>query len=446
MKKIISLILVLMMLVSACAMAAGKEITIGNVMLGDNAGSVIDFSGIELKFAAAANDNSAGVSVAAAAAGEDVVRVVLSADEAGAYLSADGISDVYSISMETIAELLSTYLGSELANLEVLVGQITTIAAEGFEKMLAIVEESMTEAGTQEISGQEYVVYDVYVSSEAVMEIYGIFDEFVALYPQMMEGTGYSSFTEMFESEGIDMTIDGQAFYGENGVMEDLYANIDGEAVSNVFASVEYVYYEDMDLNGIDIYVALYDPSVEDVDEGEIGYAFATVYTDPETEEFVMFDISVGAGDEDGVYAALNLGSEGSDEYKYFTVSTMDDAMEFFVAWGEEGDAFNVIVELTDDNEDVELQAVYAMPDDGEGNLSAVATSGEDEIVLSADITVTDSDGAWLPEIGETVDILTVDEDQINKLTMEAMGVLGKLISACSAASDDFAALMTEMM
>ena len=157
-----------------------------------------------------------------------------------------------------------------------------------------------------------------------------------------------------------------------------------------------------------------------------------------------MFDISLGA-EEEGIYAALNLDSDG-EAFKYFTVSTLDNATEFYVFWGEDEDGFNVIVELADVNEEIELQAAYIMPDDGKGSIGITASDGVDEFVIAADITVADTDGAWLPEIGETVDILTIDEAQVNALTMEAIGVLGKLMSACSAVSEDFAALMAEMM
>ena len=253
----------------------------------------------------------------------------------------------------------------------------------------------------------------------------------------------------MLEAEGANVTIDGQILINEECMMYDLYGYVDGEAVTNIFCSAEEVYYEEMDLNGFDVYVAFYDPAIEDVDASVMGYAFLTIYTDPESGEFVMVDLSIGDGqnEDDGIYAALNLGGEGSGEaFDYFTISTLDDVAEISVAWGEDEDGYNVVVEMTETEEEFTLQAAYLMPEDGKGNIGIVANTGADEVVLSADITVAETDGAWLPEIGETVDILSVDEAQIEKLTMEAMGVLGQLMSACSAACEDFSEIMAQMM
>ena len=89
---------------------------------------------------------------------------------------------------------------------------------------------------------------------------------------------------------------------------------------------------------------------------------------------------------------------------------------------------------------------MYMMDDSGEGSLEAELAAEGESFTLKSDITISDTDGAWLPEIGETVDIMTIDENQLNKLSLEAMGIVGKLISACSAASEDFSVLISEMM
>ena len=74
------------------------------------------------------------------------------------------------------------------------------------------------------------------------------------------------------------------------------------------------------------------------------------------------------------------------------------------------------------------------MLEGGKNVLKAMLSDGVDEFNLSADINISETDGAWLPVIGETVDIMSIDENQMNKLSLEAMGIAGKLISACSAA------------
>ena len=225
----------------------------------------------------------------------------------------------------------------------------------------------------------------------------------------------------------------------------DIYGYEDGEAIINEFVSIENAYREEMDLNAMDIYFALYDPASEETVEE--AYAFLTIYTDPATGEFVMVDLSIGEGGDDGegIYMALNLGQTAEDS-KYFTISTLDDNTEFFYIWGEDETGFNAIVQITDVMEDLHLEAFYNMPDNGMGAFELTAKTGADEVYASADNTITDTDGAWLPTIGETVDIMTAGDAEMEKLTMEGMGMLGKLISACSAASEDFAALISDLM
>ena len=451
MKKFLSLIIALVMLLSVCAMAEGKEISIGNFVYSDSAGNSLDLTGIELEFAAAENNGKMGASIAVEASGEDVVRAVISADEEGIYLSADGISDVYGLSMETIEQLITTYAGEymdELFAIEENAAELMAVLQNILTEAIAIVEQSIVPAGTEEIDGKAYDAYTVTVTHEQTMELIALIDQLVALYPELLEGSGYSSVVEMIEAEGVELSYEGQIFMSEDEVIEDIYLMADGEAVLNVYVSVANVYYEDQDLDGLDIYVALYDPTVEDFDESQLGFVFATVYTDPADGEFVMFDMSIGEGNSNGdVYMALNLGREGAeDELKYFTVSTMDNSADFTVGWKKVETVFALNINYTDVGEDVSADIMYTMSDNGQGSLQAELAAGADAYTLTADITVSDTDGAWLPVTGETVDIMSIDENQMNKLSLEAMGIAGKLISACSAASEDFSMLISSMM
>ena len=451
MKRFVSLIVALVMLLSVCAMAEGKEISIGNFVYSDNAGNSLDLTGIELKFAAAENNGKVGASVAVEASGEDVVRAVISADEEGIYLSADGISDVYGLSMETIEQLITTYASEymdQLPAIEENAAELMAVLQNILTEAIAIVEQSIVPAGTEEIDGKVYDAYNFTVTAEQTMEIMALIDQLVALYPQVLEGSGYSSVVEMIEAEGVEISYEGQIFMSEDEVIEDIYMMADGEAVLNAYISVENVYYEDEDLNGLDIYLALYDPYYEDFDESKIGFAFATVYTDPANGEFVMFDMSVGEGASNGdVYTALYLGREGDEtSNKYFTICTMDDAVAFDVLWGKYEDSFRAQVELADNDQGIGAVLQYEMTDNGQGGFALDCVDGNDEYHITGDITISDTDGAWLPEIGETVDIMTIDEAQMNKLSLEAMGIAGKLISACSAASEDFSQLISSMM
>ena len=454
MKRFVSLIIAFVMLLSVCAMAEGKELIISNVAYSDSWGEDLDLSGIELKFAAAENNGKAGASVAVAANGEDVVRGVVSADEGGIYFTADGISDTYALPMETIEMMLSSYADvsgvsdayaadAEANNAEELVVAIENLIAEG----TAIMADCITPAGTEEIGGVEREVYDVNVSEEKMMQVVGLLDQILAQYPDALAGTGYNSVTEMFEAEGIELSMNGDVIIGNEEVIYELYLCESGEELINLYLAISTVYDAEEDLNVMDIYVALYDPAIENTDESEIGSALVSVDSDPVTDAFVMFDALIGDGSDDDIYFALNLGREGEvDVFKYFTISTMDDSEVFTVYWGEIEDVMNVIVEFGETEFGTSIEIAYAMPDDGKGSIEARLIESGYEYNLSADITVADSDGAWLPEIGETVDIMSLDEEQMDKLSVEAMGILGKLISACSAASEDFSTLIAEMM
>jgi len=123
----------------------------------------------------------------------------------------------------------------------------------------------------------------------------------------------------------------------------------------------------------------------------------------------------------------------------------MDDSFDFLVMWGENYGVFNAITRLNDVMTDTELEMDYVY-EDGKGLFKLDARSMEDEISISADVTVTEDDGSWLPEIGETVNIAEADENQMNKLAVEGMGLFSRLLSGLAAANEDFAMLLASLM
>lgn len=447
MKRFLSFMIAAIMLLSTCALAEGKALTIGNIMIGDNTGFEMDFSGVELKLSAAGNDTSAGVSAAVLANGEEAARAVLSLDENGIYLSANDISDVYSISADMIEMLIAEIIGD--VNIEEMLEAYLDEIAAAFESYSASLMECITDYGVQEYDGVEYQVYSVDLDHEHCMAAYALYDAILAPFPQIWEGTGYTSIVNMFETEGVEVSMYADFLISDEGIIMDMYAYMDDEAIINLFCTVEDSYYENADMNGMDIYMALYDPSYDDVDEGYLGYAFLTIYTDPETEEFTMVDLMIGDAednDDETIYIGLKPFCANDEDVAFFTVSTMDDSEFFNVGWATTDEDLTVMIDFCSESEDVSMNITYWMPADGCGGIDMSFVSGEEEAYIGAEITISEDDGAWLPEIGETVDIMTIDDAQLEKLTGEAMVVLSKVISACASANSDIAQLMAELM
>lgn len=444
MKKLISLLIAAILLISVCAFAEGKEVVISNLSYSDDEGNALDFSGIELKFAVAQNETQGGLSVAVAANGEEITRAVLSADDAGIYLSADGISDTYSISMELIRSLLSAYIGenSILSNPDQFLQAFESAATE----MVTLIPECLSDGGTTVSDGVEYQVLNLDMDVEATKKLYAAMDPIFAYFPFLFEGTGYTSIADALEGENVNLSFQGQILMNDNSTILDLYAMESGEATLNAFMTIESEYYDNVGLQGSNIYLALYDPTFEDVDEGYLGFALLTVYTDPITGAFDMVDLSFGDSDDpaEQIYMALSPANT-EDDYSYFTISTMDDSLEYYIIWGEAEEGYTVMIEYSDEDGN-ELEGVYLMPDDGMGSFYLDASAEGDSGSIYADVTLVDSDDAWLPTIGETVDITTMDDVQGDKLLDEAMTILGELIAGCSATNDDFAAIVSSMM
>lgn len=447
MKKLFCMIIAVIMLISACALAEGKVLTIGNIVLGDGSETLVDFSGIELKLAAAENQDTAGVSVAVAADGEEVARAVLSVDNEGLYLSATDISDVYSLSMDYIEAFIYEMIGD--VNIEEMLETYLNEILESFEAYMAIFEECLSYTGVYELDGVEYDVYTLSIDHEHCMEIYALYDAILAPFSSIWDDTGYTSFVDMFESEGVEMTMSADIYVSEEAMMMDMYAFLDDEALVNAFVTFETSYYENVDMNGVDIYMALYDPSYENTDEGYLGYAFLTIYTDPTTDEFSAVDLIIGDAednDDETIYMALKPFCKDDEDVAYFTISTMDDSMRFDIIWSTTDEDFTLLIEATDVEDDASIDIQYWMPNDGYGAIEMSFVDGEEVATFGADVTISDDDGAWLPTIGATVDIITIDDAQLEKLSGEGMMLVSKLISACASANDDFAALIAGLM
>ena len=126
MKKLIALILCMLIAIAPAAMAEGYNLTIGNMhMTADGTEYALD--GIDLVLSAGQSDAGAGLRIAVNANGSSIADLNLQITEDKLIAFADGISDIYSIDLQTVIDALNQLLAMYNINLE----QLPQLLAEG---------------------------------------------------------------------------------------------------------------------------------------------------------------------------------------------------------------------------------------------------------------------------------------------------------------------------
>lgn len=151
MKKIISVIVSLIMMLSVSACAAGIEIGINSVTLVENDAVVMQLDDPGFRLAFAEGENGAGLRAAMEADGQTALEAIVTLGAEKIFAKATGISDVYSIGMEAAGMLAQTAMstvssaGIELTEADmVVVGQIVETATAAAQNGMYYSEDGST--------------------------------------------------------------------------------------------------------------------------------------------------------------------------------------------------------------------------------------------------------------------------------------------------------------
>lgn len=151
MKKIIAIIVSLIMMLSVSACAAGIEIGIDSVTLVENDAVVMQLDDPGFRLAFAEGENGAGLRAALEANGQTAMEAIITMGAEKLFAKATGISDVYSVSMETLGMLVQTAMGTvSAAGVElteedmVVIGQIVETATAAAQNGMYASEDGTT--------------------------------------------------------------------------------------------------------------------------------------------------------------------------------------------------------------------------------------------------------------------------------------------------------------
>ena len=447
MKKLIALILCMLLAVAPFAMAEGCDLTIGNMrMTADGTEYVLD--GVELVLGTAQSDDGAGFRIAVNANGGTVADLALQIAGDKIIAFADGVSEIYSIDMETVTTLLNQALaqyGIDLEQLPQLLAEgITKLAAEwsaSIEKITAVVAESVTEDGTVEIDGETATHYVISISEDGMQTI---IDEVCARLGDLMTLIGQTESAQQIAyiaNSGVHFSLEGTFDSGETKVAAEVRMNVRDESTgeTETMLITETGNYTEADGVGtmrIEVTGAL------ETENGMENVIAETIEVYEVDGDFAGFEITVSAQDSEPIVIKLDMPVRQADGMVEFSICPDPQAQtEFNVKISDT----MARVALTDIDSIMSLTATQIA--DNAVNIAFEANVEGSDVSASLDAAVTDGDASWLlPTADDTVDVLSMDQAQLQKLMSEvsvkAMGLLGTLAGS----SEELASLVAGTM
>lgn len=454
MKKILAMLLAVLMLVSACAVAesVGGQLIVRDVVIDLGGGQALDLSGLDLIMAVAANDEQAGLRLALEGAGQSALNAVAALGEEMLTFHVDGLSDVYSISyvdLMAIAEELGGEIEAPAAfDAGFAVGASGDEMPAELEKLIEDAAEvfgaSVTYAGTETIDGVEYEAIQISVDQDGMAVLLDDAAVFLDAYGQDgLEGSGYSSYSELFEDAQLTMQVDGMLYANDTEIIADIdlkvFAEGDPEPETlNIYAEItadtetaEFFVMLSAAYGEETMEIASFTGSYTEVD-GEFGEFELGIYA-PDSSDAILY-VSVTAPEAQG---------EGLWEF-YLCAQDGVETVSFYLDFGSVNGQDEFYTHLIVDDETLFISYEGA---DGVGRLSAgMIEDGKSLGGFSATVEVAEDDGAWLPgEVGATVDLLTIDDAQIEKVSNEAMILLMNAMTVMASANETMASLIGSM-
>ena len=167
--------------------------------------------------------------------------------------------------------------------------------------------------------------------------------------------------------------------------------------------------------------------------DGEFGEFDLAIYEPDSNEAEFYFDMCAPAAQDEGLWEFyVNIEDDGESVSFYLDFGSVDGQDEFYA-------------HLIADDETLYISYEGA---DGVGTLNAGMIDGVESMGgVTATVEVAADDGAWLPGAADaTVDMLTIDEAQLEKLSNEGMSLLMNAMSGLAQANESLGALIGSMM
>lgn len=464
MKKLLAMLLAVLMLISACAVAEetfGGKLVVRDMVISVDGESALDLSGVDLTLAMAGDDVQSALRLAVDAAGANVLNAIAAFDAEKMTIRADGISDVYSLSYEDLIALIEEAVGDVDLSEAFMRGFETGVAvgsgaAEGevpaeisalMEHATEILPNTISDGGTETIDGVEYAVMNIDISEEQMDLLLDDVAAIVDLYAaDRLKDNGYDNCAQLFDEQQLRMSVDGEVCMSD----AEIVASINVNAITkdetepetlNIYVDVT----EDAENGAVDVYGVFSEVDGEEIDE--IG-SFLATYTEADGE-FAKFDLGIydEGSNEASFYMSVSAPAaqdEGLWEF-YLSIEDGTDTVSFSLDFGSVDSQNQIYAYLSANEQNIYLDYAGA---DGVGTLSIGVMDGEESVGnVSAIVELAADDGAWLPGAADTtVNMLTIDDAQMQKLSMEGTNLLMNALSGLSQANESLAAMIGSMM
>lgn len=234
MKKIIAIIVSLIMMLSVSACAAGVQIGIDSVTLVENDAVVMQMEDPGIRLAFAEGEAGMGLRAALEADGQTAMEAIITLGAEKIFAKATGISDIYSVSMETVGALAQTAMGSVGAMIEpteadmALIEQLTGTA-------MAAVQNGM-------YASEDGATMGVAISDADIRALVAQVTELAQAHPEILDASGLTAedLAAFSIPEDIELTLDASLTNSETGMAAQLALFVaDGEDTRIVALNAE---------------------------------------------------------------------------------------------------------------------------------------------------------------------------------------------------------------
>lgn len=444
MKRMIRLIALLVcaaMLLSATAMAAGGQIELKDLVINAGEGMALDLSGIGLSMGFAENQTGAGIHVGLTANGQKAADLKLCVQDDKLLIGADGVNSVYSLDLESVVSAIQTQLPSA-GGFSISPQDAAAFQALAEEAMM-VLSGAVTPLQMYEQDGVSYQIYNISVTADQVDSLLNKLAVLLDRHPELAAQMGIGSFNSQFRQLPNRFSVEGFAAVSENGFDCEVYLvgtdKEDGERIG-ICLSVAGVSERDADAGAEAIAIRI------DMGDGlpEEGFESAFIidaYMLLVNGEFISFEVNMRDAyyEEDGIYAVLT--SPVMDENSHWTLNilTLDEAAGFELSC----DADDGVAVIFADDEYVSLGYVI---DGAEGKYELNTNVDGEAISIGFASSISADNGEWIIPAGTaSTDVLSLTEQQINVLYMEAMTVAINALARMAAANPTIAGMLGDL-
>ena len=446
MKRLMAALLCMLLVLAPAALAAGKDATISNMSITVN-GEEYALNGIELVFGTGETDDAAGVRIAVNANGETAADLSLEllGDKIIAY--ADGVSDVYSIDLQTISEMLDESMAEYNVNWEEVFQVIEEKLPEMLEKWSASIDKitevvagGIAEDGTVDLNGETATHYVISIGEDdmqtLISELSALLSDFVTDLDVEVEGVALDD----AESGAKRFSVEGTADVGET-----------------VMAAEIRVFARDEETGETETLVVVLNSTSTEEDGKTTRKMDSDIYAETEEGMESLLTQSSEVYLVDEAFVGMEYKSENQDGGTKVIKLTMpedqsaDGTYGLYILVNSETElnieANDALFHLTLTRPDGALSLNADKTGEGTTHVAFEAAAEGKNIALSFDAALAESDAAWMKTaVEETVDVFTMDEEQAQKLLNEVGAKSIELIGAIAGSSEALATAMGDAM